>query len=124
MNLLVITYLIYVTISVILTFWVGRTLFTNGRHFLLGIFKNDTVLVDSLNKLLLIGFYLINFGYILRNLAIYKAVENWAEIIEMLSIKIGLIVIVLGMMHFFNLFILFLFRKKNKPTTVLDTEHI
>jgi len=121
MNYLVITYSVYILLTVLLTLWVGRTLFTNGRVFLMEIFNEDDVLVDSVNKLLLIGFYLINFGYVLRNLIIRNEIVDIAGSIEMLSIKIGLIVIVLGIMHFFNLFVLFVFRskaKKEKETVV------
>jgi len=114
MNYLVITYAIYIILTVLLTMWVGRTLFNSGRIFLMEIFDRDDELVDSVNKLLLIGFYLINFGYVLRNLIIRKPIVNVAESIEMLSVKIGLIVIILGVMHFFNLFILFMFRAKAK----------
>ena len=116
MNYLVITYSVYLILTVILTVWVGRTLFSNGRVFLIEIFEGDENLVDSINKLLLIGFYLINFGYALRNLIIRGALVDAADCIEMLSVKIGLIIIVLGIMHFFNLSILFMFRYKAKKT--------
>ncbi len=108
------TYVIYIVVTLLLTIWVGRALFTNGRVFLMEIFNQDVQLVDSINKLLLIGFYLINFGYVLWNLIISQPVRSLPESIEMLSVKIGLIIIVLGLMHFFNLFTLFRFRSKAK----------
>ena len=79
-------------------------------------------MVDSVNHLLLIGFYLINFGYVLRNLIVRAEITSAAATIEMLSIKIGLIVIVLGVMHFFNLFILFMFRSKAKKSSLIPVE--
>jgi hypothetical protein len=112
MNYLVITYSTYIIVTLVLTIWVGRTLYTNGRIFLLDIFNGDETLVNSLNKLLLIGFYLINFGYVLRNLIIRKNIETIAESIESLSLKVGLIIVILGFMHFFNLLILFYFRSR------------
>lgn len=114
MNYLIITYATYILLSVLLTIWVGKTLFKNGRIFLLEIFNRDEDITDSINHLLLIGFYLINFGYVLRNLTIPNHIGSLADCIEMLSIKIGLIIIVLGVMHFFNLFMLFMFRPKAK----------
>ncbi len=120
MDYLVITYLSYITISVALTIWVGRTLFTNGKIFLMEIFKADEVLVDSVNKLLLVGFYLINFGYVLKNLIVKKGIVSIVDSIEMLSIKIGLIIIILGLMHFFNLFVLFLMRSRSKESATLN----
>lgn len=114
MNYLITTYTAYILITILLTMWVGKTLFKNGRIFLLEIFNRDEEITDSINHLLLIGFYLINFGYVLRNLIVKEHINSLADCIEMLSIKIGLIIIVLGVMHFFNLFMLFTFRAKAK----------
>ena len=117
MNYLLTTYTAYVILTMILTIWVGRTLFTSGKIFLMEIFRNDEVLVDSVNKLLLIGFYLINFGYALRNLIVKTSITSATESIEMLSVKIGVIVITLGIMHFLNIFFLFILRAKSKEET-------
>lgn len=119
MNYTVLTYSIYLPVSIILTIWVARTLFTNGRIFLIEIFHQDNVLADSVNKLLLVGFYLVNIGYAVYTLKIYESIESTQAIIETLSLKIGWIILVLGAMHFFNLFILFnLRRKANKNTPI------
>jgi len=110
----IITYAIYVTISIGLTLWVGKTLHKYGRTFLLDIFGQDEMLTTSINKLLLIGFYLVNLGYILFNLITRRNVKTTVDMIELLSEKIGLIVIVLGLMHFFNIIILLRMRAKAK----------
>jgi len=112
MNFNVLTYSIYLPITIALTVWVARTLFTNGRVLLLEIFHRDELLADSVNKLLLVGFYLVNIGYAVYTLKIWNTIENSQEIIETLSIKIGWIILVLGGMHFFNLFVLFALRRK------------
>lgn len=112
MDFTVITYLAYIAISIILIFWVGRTLFTHGRIFLVEIFET-TEIADAINKLLLVGFYLINMGYMVYNLKIRSTVVDLRECIEMLSVKMGIIILVLGAMHFFNIFVLFRL-KKNK----------
>ena len=114
MNYLLITYIAYIILTLILTFWVGKTLFVNGKIFLMDIFKNDELLVNSINKLLLIGFYLINFGYALRNLIERSQVNSAVQSVEMLSRKVGLIIITLGIMHFLNLFVLFAMRSRSK----------
>src|SRR5690349_12874007 len=99
MNYTVLTYSIYLPVSILLTIWVARTLFTNGRIFLIGIFHQDTILADSVNKLLLVGFYLVNIGYAVYTLKIYESIEATQAIIETLSLKIGWIILVLGAMH-------------------------
>src|SRR5688572_32697824 len=64
MNWLITTYLTYLAISIALTVWVARTLHKNGRIFLVDSFHGNESLADSVNHLLVVGFYLINIGYV------------------------------------------------------------
>ena len=105
MDIVVATYGAYVAISVFLTIWVARTLHKNGRVFLVEVFGGDESLADSVNHLLVVGFYLINLGYISLALKIGGEIASAREGIEALSWKIGLVLLVLGGMHFFNLVI-------------------
>jgi len=118
MNYTILTYSIYLPITISLTIWVARTLFKNGRVFLVEIFHKDEVLADSVNKLLLVGFYLVNVGYAVYTLKIWETIEVTQQVIEVLSQKIGWIILVLGAMHFFNLFILFNLRRKAQQHTL------
>src|SRR5439155_67887 len=54
MDLRLIDYVIYIVASVLLTVWVGDTLYRNGRPFLVSVFKEDG-LADSVNRLLVVG---------------------------------------------------------------------
>ena len=112
MNYTVLAYLIYLPVSILLTVWVARTLFSHGKIFLLDIFQQNESISESVNKLLLVGFYLVNVGYAVYTLTIVEAIGNPQIVIEILSVKIGWIILVLGAMHFMNLFILFSLRKK------------
>src|SRR5262245_54277238 len=103
--IIVITYLLYLAISILLTVWVAQTLFKNGRIFLVDVFHGNEGLADSVNHLLVVGFYLINLGYVSLALRLGYDVENWRTAIEALSWKVGLVLLVLGAMHFFNLLI-------------------
>jgi hypothetical protein len=105
MEIIVITYLLYPAISVLLTIWVARTLFKNGRIFLVDVFHGNESLADSVNHLLVVGFYLVNLGYVSLALKLGYEVESWRAGIEALSWKIGLVLLVLGVMHFFNLLV-------------------
>jgi hypothetical protein len=106
------TYLIYLAISIALTIWVARTLHKNGRVFLIDVFHGNDALADSVNHLLVVGFYLINFGYISLALKLGYVVNNAQEGIEALSYKIGMVLIVLGLMHMFNLFVFSRMRRR------------
>ncbi|MDQ3252602.1 MAG: hypothetical protein M3458_00990 [Acidobacteriota bacterium] len=105
MNTTVITYLTYLSISIALTVWVARTLHKNGRIFLVDVFQGNEGLADSVNHLLVVGFYLINFGYVSLALKLGYDLQSAREGIEALSWKVGLVLLVLGGMHFFNLLV-------------------
>jgi hypothetical protein len=99
----VVTYLVYVALSALLTIWVARTLFKNGRVFLVDVFRGNEKLADSINHLLVVGFYLINLGYVSLALKTTDVVPDATVSIEVLSWKVGLVLCVLGAMHFINL---------------------
>ena len=105
MEPIVITYAAYLVISIFLTVWVARTLHKNGRVFLIEVFNGDEPLADSVNHLLVVGFYLINLGYVTLALKIGDTIDTPQQGIEALSYKVGLVLLVLGGMHFFNLLI-------------------
>jgi hypothetical protein len=100
------TYVVYLAISVALTVWVARTLSKNGRVFLVNSFESDERLADSVNHLLVVGFYLINMGYVTLALKLGDKPVTTQEAIEFLSTKVGLVLLVLGAMHFFNVFVI------------------
>ena len=100
------TYVMYLAISVVLTIWVARTLSKNGRVFLVNSFESDEHLADSVNHLLVVGFYLINMGYVTLALKLGDKPVSAQEAIEFLSTKVGLVLLVLGAMHFFNVFVI------------------
>jgi hypothetical protein len=106
------TYLVYLGISIGLTIWVARTLHKNGRVFLVDVFHGNEPLADSVNHLLVVGFYLINFGYVSLALKLGYIVNSAQESIEALSVKVGMVLLVLGGMHFFNLFIFSRMRRR------------
>jgi hypothetical protein len=105
-------YLIYLAISVMLTVWVAQTLHKNGRIFLVDCFGGNEPIADSVNHLLLVGFYLINLGYITLALKTDTPPADAQQIIENLSSKIGIVLLVLGGMHFLNLGVFHNLRKR------------
>jgi len=112
MNYIVLTYSLYLTLSIALTVWVARTLSRNGRIFLVDCFHQNEQLADSVNHLLVVGFYLINLGFISLFLKLGLSVEEPREVFEALSGKMGVVLLVLGGMHFFNLLVLSKMRRR------------
>jgi hypothetical protein len=118
MNYLVATYLAYLAISITLTVWVAKTLHKNGRQFLVDSFHGNSTLADSVNHLLIVGFYLINIGYIALALKFSARAENLQELIEAVSIKVGTVMVLLGAMHFLNILVFARWRRRAMtPTT-------
>jgi hypothetical protein len=109
---LVSAYLLYILISVLLTAWVARTLSKNGLVFLVDSFLGNRELATSVNHLLVVGFYLVNLGYIL--LAVRSATQPGTvqAVIELLSYKLGVVMLVLGAMHFLNLYVFSRMRRR------------
>jgi hypothetical protein len=106
------TYIAYLGISVALTIWVARTLHKNGRIFLVDSFLGNEPLADSVNHLLVVGFYLINIGFVTLALKYGTKATDAQTALEILSTKVGLVLVVLGIMHFFNLFVFSKMRRR------------
>jgi len=79
------TYLLYIGISLAMTFWVGFTLNKNGHIFLMENYKDNEPLAKAINSMLLVGFYMINIGFINYTLKIQDGVPaNYAQVLECL----------------------------------------
>jgi hypothetical protein len=96
-------YAAYLLITIGITIWVARTLSRNGIVFLIQCFGQNEVLARSTNHLLVVGFYLVNIGFITLTLSLGAEPQTIGGAIRFLSSKVGLAVLVLGAMHFFNM---------------------
>ena len=106
------TYIVYIALSIPLTVWVAQTLHKNGRVFLIDSFRGNERLADSVNHLLVVGFYLINIGYVALALKERIAPTDVREVLETISRKIGVVMLVLGAMHFFNILVFSKMRRR------------
>lgn len=111
-NYTVWSYGVYLLASVLLTIWVAHTLHKNGRIFLVDAFHGNENLADSVNHLLVVGFYLINIGYVTLALKYGDKPGNLQAAVEFFSTKIGFVLLVLGAMHFFNLYVFSRMRRR------------
>lgn len=112
MNTTLSIYTAYFLVSLPMTIWVARTLHKNGRLFLIEAFAGNHEMADSVNHLLMVGFYLINLGFILLFLRVGPKPNDMVEGVEYISTKVGIVMLVLGGMHFFNMFNFSKMRKK------------
>lgn len=114
MNTIITAYVIYLPIVIVLTFYVARTLFSNGKIFMLDIFHGREEIALSTNRLFEVGFYLLNVGFALVILQIDQHNPDAQTIFEVLSLKIGGFSIYLGFMLFLNLYLFFRGRRISK----------
>ncbi|MBM2617448.1 hypothetical protein JIG36_17980 [Actinoplanes sp. LDG1-06] len=103
-------YLVYLLVSVGLTIWVATTLSRNGLVFLVDVF-DDERLAKAINQLLVMGFYLLNLGYVTVTMRSGQTITDTSEALETLSSKVGLVLLVLGVLHFLNVFFLGRYRR-------------
>jgi hypothetical protein len=108
--MMIATYLVYLALSLGITYWVGQTLHHNGRVFLVENFQGQEALADSINHLLLVGFYLVNIGFVALALRYGTKPTDLVGAFEFLSTKVGLVVVILGFMHFTNMRLLVRYR--------------
>ncbi len=123
MNTSLSIYTAYFLVSLGMTIWVARTLHKNGRLFLVEAFSGNQQMADSVNHLLLVGFYLINLGFVLLFLRIGTKPTDIVEGVEYISTKLGIVILVLGGMHFFNMFNFSRMRKRglaHRPPPILN----
>ncbi|MFB7258323.1 hypothetical protein [Streptomyces nojiriensis] len=112
MDLTVITYVIYLLISIALTIWVARTLSRNGRVFIGDVLHGNETLADAVNQLLVVGFYLVNIGFVTLYLRSSEEIQTPRALFEALSVKLGVVLLVLGVMHLGNVWVLNKMRRR------------
>ena len=110
-----IAYVLYLSVSIVITIWVAHTLSTHGRTFLIRSFENEA-LADSVNHMLVVGFYLINIGFVSIAVRLGTPPRDIPEVLLYLSTKIGVVMLILGLMHFLNLYVISHWREwSSKP---------
>jgi hypothetical protein len=101
-----VNYIVYIAFSVVITVYVSRTLSKNGLPFLLAGFRGDLKLAESTNHLLVVGFYLVNMGFVLLRMQTGMRIDTVEQLIEYQASGLGLVLFVLGLAHFFNMYVI------------------
>jgi hypothetical protein len=112
MDLTVVTYVVYLLVSIGLTVWVARTLSRNGQIFLADVLRGNEKLADAVNHLLVVGFYLVNLGFVALYLKVGDAVADTKGVFEALSEQLGVVLLVLGALHLGNVWVLSRIRRR------------
>ncbi len=114
MNFNLLTYSIYLLITALIIIKVGFICYKNGNIFVTNLIPNDKEFCTRINKMLLVGYYLINIGYVVISLSDWKKINSFLQMVESISKHTAIIISILALLHYFNLFWITKFIKKIK----------
>ena len=95
----VMTNLLYFTISLALVGMVGRALSRSGRAFLGAMPGGQDGAAEAISRLLVVAFYLLSLGFIALTMQVWSHVDSPAQALQLVSVKIGELLLVLGVLH-------------------------
>jgi hypothetical protein len=111
---LVTVYCVYAGASVALTVWLARTLSKSGEVFLDDVFVDNPRMAPAVNRLLVVGFYLLNLGYAFVTLKAGVDSLTPVQAMETLAAKLGALLISLGVIHFGNMYLFHRIRRRSQ----------
>lgn len=110
----VLAYILYLLITCIITFRVGLLFYRNGKIYILRLLHDNEPLSHSINRLLLIGYYLLNLGYAALMISTWKTVHNLEEVMVTVVSMTGRIMLTLALIHFLNMTVIYLLSTQGK----------
>ncbi len=112
MNYNIVAYFLYFAITFFIIVKVGRICYLNGNVFVSQLIPNHEDLCKKINHLLLIGYYLLNIGYCTMTIISWEKIERFSQLVEIISLKTALIVLIIAGMHYLNIILLTNYIKK------------
>lgn len=113
-------YVAYPILCAALIAGLARALHWAGDVFLRDSFRNRPDIVRAVGRLLDIGFYLVSFGYLAVTLINVASFNTWIDLADSVATKFGILLMLLGFLHIFNLLILALFRGRREPAPAVS----
>lgn len=114
MDFNVLAYCVFLPVAFAATFKTGWTCYRNGAHYLEELMRGDVKLAHAINRFLLIGYLLLNMGYIAVSLRFWESIGSAEAVILSCTSRMGYLLLLLGVMHYFNMLVTYLIRKKQK----------
>lgn len=106
MNFNILGYIIFLIITIYIIIVVGKICYRNGNIFVLNLIPDHEELCQQINKILLIGYYLVNIGYCAMTLISWSTISNTIQLAEIISSKTAIIIGILAFLHYLNIFLL------------------
>jgi len=112
MNLNLAAYGLFFTIVLYIIIVVGNTCYRNGNIYVMELLPGHEELCLRINKILLLGYYLINIGYAATMLVGWDTITTMPQLVEVLAVKSAIIICILSALHYLNIFLLTNYAKK------------
>lgn len=114
MSFNIIAYSIYLLVTVYVTVVVGYGFHKHGHYLILDLFNGNEPATKAINNMLLVGYYLVNIGYLALSITTWPTLVNWADTIGLLFDRVSIILILLGLLHVNNIVWLHILSKRKK----------
>ncbi len=121
MNYNTLSYLVYLPVAIAITIVVGKMCHRNGIVFIKSII-NDPKVATAINNLLLVGYYLLNVGYGILMVRKWPPVDSVSELLFELNGRVTTIIMILAVMHYFNIIVLTTGRRIINKTQIKNDE--
>jgi hypothetical protein len=112
-----IAYILYLFITYLITVHVGLIFFRNGRLYILRLLHGDEKFTDFINRILLMGYYLLNLGYAALMISSWETITTWTELFASLCTMIGKIMLMLAVIHYLNMAAIIWISHRHKTIT-------
>lgn len=109
-----ITYLLYLFITYCITIHVGLRFYKNGKIYILNLLDGNETLTNSINRLLLTGYYLLNLGYAALMIRTWKTISSWLDVLVSITTTSGRILFILAAIHYINMIVILHYSQKRK----------
>ena len=116
-------YIIYLFITYLITVHVGLIFYRNGRIYILRLLRDDERMTDSINRILLTGYYLLNLGYAALMIRFWKTVKDWPDLIASISSMTGKIMLTLAVIHFLNMAVILLISQHHNRNQIINNKN-
>lgn len=106
MNFNIAAYGFFLTVAIYIIIVVGKTCYKNGNVYVMELLHGHQDLCLRINRVLLAGYYLLNIGYAATTLASWEKVITASQFVEFIAVKTALIIAIIAVLHYLNIFIL------------------
>lgn len=103
MNYNIIAYSIYGVLMSIVIIRVGTICYRNGNVFVASLMPDNLELCTYINKVLLVGYYLVNLGYSVYMISTWTAITSPHDVISNIASHAGQIIMLLAALHYINI---------------------